>query len=443
MQRRSFKDLLSWKNSPRRKPLLLMGARQVGKTWLMQEFGKQAFQKVAYVRFDTNAEMRRSFERDFNVKRLLSAIQLDTGVVITPEDTLMIFDEIQECPHALTALKYFCEEAPQYPLVAAGSLLGVATHVGTGWPVGKIDTLNLYPMSFTEFLTATGNELLADALYRREWDVLSDFAPKMEDLLRHYYYVGGMPAVVDAFVQHGDFSEVRVLQQQLLADYRRDFSKHAPANEVPKLSLIWDSLPAQLAKENKKFVCKEVREGFRMKHLEVALQWLLDAGMAEHVMRVSKPALPLSGYQEAAFKAFVLDVGLLTAQCELPARVLLEKNRVFTEFKGALTEQYVQQQLRAEMGITPYYWTAAGGTAEIDFLFAYEGQVVPLEVKAETNLKAKSLMSYCRRYAPALAVRCSMSGYSRQPLTDGGMLLNLPLWGISQLTQECREMFEV
>lgn len=440
MQRRAFNDLISWKNSPHRKPLLLMGARQVGKTWLMQEFGRQAFQKVAYVRFDTNAEMRRNFERDFNIKRLLTALQLETGVVITPHETLIILDEIQECPHALTSLKYFCEEAPEYPVMAAGSLLGVATHVGTGWPVGKIDTLNLYPMSFTEFLTATGNDLLAEALHNREWALLSDFSPKMEDLLRHYYYVGGMPAVVAAFVQRGDFSEVRSIQRQLLSDYRRDFSKHAPTNEVPKLSLIWDSLPVQLAKENKKFVCKDVREGLRMKHLEVALQWLLDAGMAEHVLRVSKPALPLSGYQEAAFKAFVLDVGLLTAQCELPARALLEQNRVFTEFKGALTEQYVQQQLRAEMGLTPYYWSAPGSTAEIDFLFAHEGHVIPLEVKAETNLKAKSLMSYCRRYAPLLAVRCSMAGYSRQALEGGNTLLNLPLWGISQLTRECSEL---
>lgn len=440
MNRRTFTQLEAWKNSPDRKPLLLMGARQVGKTWLMREFGRRAYRQVAYIRFDTNENMRRSFERDFNINRLITSIQLEVGFTLTPQDTLIIFDEIQECPHALTSLKYFCEDAPQYHIMAAGSLLGVAEHVGTGWPVGKISTLSLYPLSFSEFLEATGHTLLCEALAQGAWDVLADVASQPEDLLRQYYYIGGMPAVVQHYITHGDFTAVRTLQQELLSGYRRDFTKHAPPADAPKLSLIWDSLPTQLAKENKKFVCNDVREGFRMKQLEVPMQWLVDAGMVEHVRRVSKPALPLSGYCDPAFKAFVLDVGLLSAQCELSTRILLEKNRVFTEFKGALTEQYVQQQLRSELGITPYYWAVRQGMAEVDFLFAHEDKVIPLEVKAETNLKAKSLLSYCQRFAPPLAVRSSMAPYSRQPLQNGSTLLNLPLWGISRLRQECTEL---
>ena len=439
MKRHAFEQLEAWKKSPHRRPLVLMGARQVGKTWLMQEFGRTAYRRVAYISFDTNEDMRRRFERDLDVQRLLTAIQLEAGFPLDAEDTLIIFDEVQECPRALTSLKYFCEFAPQYHIMAAGSLLGVSAHEGTGWPVGKIDTLPVYPMSFTEFLDATGNGQLHEAIARRDWPLLTDFASRAEDLLRHYYYVGGMPAVVARFAENNDFTEVREAQLGLLDDYRRDFTKHAPAVETPRLSLVWNSIPVQLARENKRFSGNAVQQGMRMARLEVALQWLVDSGLVYRVPRVSKPALPLAGYQETAFKAYVLDVGLLSAQCGLAPKTLLEKNRVFTEFKGALTEQYVQQQLRAEFGTAPYYWSAGANRAEVDFLFEQDGATVPLEVKAETNLRSKSLLSYVQRFSPPVSVRCSMAPYSRQPLRDGSTLLNIPLFGVSALRAECAD----
>lgn len=439
MKRKALEQLDAWKKSPRRRPLVLMGARQVGKTWLMREFGRLAYRKVVYISFDTNANMRRHFERDLDVPRLLTAIQLEAGFPLEAEETLIIFDEVQECPRALTSLKYFCESAPQYHIMAAGSLLGVAAHAGTGWPVGKIDTLPIYPMSFTEFLDATGNEQLHDAIARRDWPLLSDFASRAEDLLRYYYYVGGMPAVVKNFADNNNFTEAREIQRGLLDDYRRDFTKHAPTAEIPRLSLVWESIPTQLARENKRFTGSSVQKGLRMARLEVALQWLLDSGLVYCVPRVAKPALPLAGYREAAFKAYVLDVGLLSAQCGLAPRTLLEKNRVFTEFKGALTEQYVQQQLRSELGITPYYWSAGQNRAEVDFLFEHDGEVIPLEVKAETNLRAKSLQSYVQRFSPPISVRCSMAPFRRQPLQDGSTLLNVPLFGVSALCAECAD----
>lgn len=436
MKRRAFEQLEAWKKSPRRRPLVLMGARQVGKTWLMQEFGRTAYRRVVYISFDTNENMRRHFERDLDVPRLLTSIQLEAGFPLEPEETLIIFDEVQECPRALTSLKYFCENAPQYHIMAAGSLLGVAAHEGTGWPVGKVDTLPLYPMSFTEFLDATGNEQLHEAIARRDWPLLTDFASRAEDQLRYYYYVGGMPAAVALYAESNDFTEVRQLQLGLLEDYRRDFTKHAPAVETPRLSLVWDSIPAQLARENKKFTASSVQDGMRLNRLEVALQWLVDSGLAYRVPRVTKPALPLAGYRETAFKAYVLDVGLLSAQSGLAPRTLLEGNRVFTEFKGALTEQYVQQQLRAECGAAPYYWSAGANRAEVDFLVEHDGEVVPLEVKAETNLRSKSLLAYVARFSPPACVRCSMAPYSRQTLQDGSTLLNLPLFGVSALRAE-------
>ncbi len=438
MKRDSLAQLLKWKKNPLRKPLLLLGARQVGKTWLLQEFGRRHFKKVAYISFDLNERLRASFEKDYDIPRLLEALQLNVGFKITPKDTLIIFDEIQECPRALTSLKYFCEQAREYHIVAAGSLLGLYEHSGTGFPVGKVDILHLYPMTYSEFLVATGNELYAEALERRDWGLVTDFASRYIDLLKLYYVVGGMPEAVETYVRTGDFAQVRAVQEAVLLGYQRDFSKHAPPEESPRISLIWDSIPEQLSRENKKFMCKDVQPGLRMRDLEVAMQWLLDAGLIYKVVRVSKPAFPADAYREAAFKAFFLDVGLLGAKAGLPPDVILESNRIFTEFKGALAEQYVQQQLRAACGISPYYWATANSQTEIDFLVQLRMHIVPVEVKAETNLQAKSLKAFCRKFRSPHAVRVSMAPWQEQemPLDEDGAsccLVNLPLYAVHLL----------
>ena len=336
MKRHTMTRLIDWKNDPQRKPLLLLGARQVGKTWLMNEFGKQNFSKVAYIRFDRNERMRNVFQENDNIERLLLALQLEVGFKITPEDTLILFDEIQASPQALTSLKYFCEDAPEYAIIGAGSLLGVAEHDGTGFPVGKVDRIYLYPMTFTEFLEATGNERFAELIDRRDWQMLSAFQSNLADLLRQYYFIGGMPEAVDTFVKYQDFNRVRRVHERLLNDYRDDFGKHAPKELVPRIEMIWDSIPAQLSKENKKFIFSAVHKNLRAKDLEMSMRWLLDAGLILHTVRVTKPALPIDAYRDNFFKVFFLDVGLLAAKAKLNARTLLEGNRIFQEFKGAL-----------------------------------------------------------------------------------------------------------
>ena len=438
MKRDAIEQLLKWKKNPLRKPLLLLGARQVGKTWLMQEFGRLHFKKVAYIRFDSDERMRSSFEQDYDVKRLLNAIQLAAGFKLTPKDTLIILDEIQECPRAITSLKYFCEEAREYHIVAAGSLLGLFEHTGTGFPVGKVDIMHLYPMSFREFLVATGNELYRDALEAKDWRLITDFSSKYEELLKLYYVVGGMPEAVYTYVRTNDFSMVRSVQDGILLGYQRDFSKHAPAEDTSRISLIWDSIPEQLARENKKFMCSAVQSGLRMRDLESPMQWLIDAGLIYKVTRISKPAFPPDAYREAAFKVFFIDVGLLGAKTRLPVDVILEGNRIFTEFKGALAEQYVQQQLRAVCSIEPYYWATANSQNEIDFLVQSGLDMVPVEVKAEKNLQAKSLKSFCKKYHVAKAVRVSMASWCEQdmPIADDGSscrLINLPLYAVHML----------
>ncbi|MBQ2379742.1 MAG: ATP-binding protein [Akkermansia sp.] len=438
MKRDAIEQLQNWKKSPIRKPLLLLGARQVGKTWLMQEFGRRYYKKVAYIRFDLNERLRASFEQDYDINRLLEAIQLDVRFKITPKDTLIIFDEIQECPRALTSLKYFCEEAREYHVIAAGSLLGLFEHKGTGFPVGKVDIIHLYPMTYCEFLDATGNELYAEALQRKDWRLVTDFASRYIDLLKLYYVVGGMPEAVKTYVETQDYALVRQVQDAILMGYQRDFSKHAPAEETPRISLIWDSIPEQLARENKKFMCSSVQHGMRSRDLEVAMQWLMDAGLIYKVARISKPAFPPDAYREAAFKAFFLDVGLLGAKTKLPVDVILDGNRIFTEFKGALAEQYVQQQLRAACSITPYYWATSNSQTEIDFLVQMGLDMVPLEVKAETNLQSKSLKAFCKKFRSRRAMRVSMAPWCVQemPIADDGtvcQLINLPLYAVHLL----------
>lgn len=441
MKRYLLTALADWKKSVCRKPLLLLGARQVGKTWLMQEFAREQYRNVVYVRFDRDARMKESFERDYDMKRILTSLQLHAEAAVVPGETLIILDEIQECQAALTSLKYFCEDLPEQHVVAAGSLLGLYEHSGTGFPVGKVNMMHLYPMSYTEFLEACGQSRLVDLLNSRDWQMITLFAERLAEYLRYYYFVGGMPEAVRIFADNRDFSQVREMQLDLLAGYRRDFSKHAPLEQWPRIGMIWDSLPVQLARENKKFMCSEVKHGMRMRHLELSLQWLYDAGLAYAVRRVSKPALPVNAYSERAFKLFHLDVGLLAAQAGLRADVILEGNRIFQEFKGALAEQYVQQELRASCSLNPYYWTSSNGQTEIDFLIQQGMELVPLEVKAELNLTAKSLKSCCQKFEPTISIRTSMANYHVQQIPLNGTersytQLDIPLYALSQLARE-------
>ena len=431
MDRFALEKLKQWKEKKNRKPLIIRGARQVGKTWLMKEFGRTCFKKTASVNFDSNTRMRQVFEGDINIERMILAISAETGVSINSQDTLLIFDEVQEVPKALTALKYFCEEAPQYAIVAAGSLLGVAMHKGTSFPVGKVDFMDLYPLNFREFLCALGEERFVEILDSSDTDMVTMFKSKYLDRVREYYYVGGMPEVVQCYVDTKDFNEVREIQKNLLNYYQQDFSKHAEATLVPRLNLVWNSIPMQLAKENKKYIYGQVREGARAKDFELAIQWLMDCGLIHKVQRIKKPDLPLKAYVDLdAFKIYLLDIGLLIAMVDLDARVIIDGNRIFTEFKGALTEQYVLQQLIADLGVEAYYYSTEKSSGEIDFLLQGRSSILPLEVKAEENLRAKSLKAFCEKYHPAYAVRTSMSDYREQE-----WMTNIPLYNICRIKQ--------
>ena len=429
MERTAMEALVKWNGKKNRKPLILKGARQVGKTWLMKEFGKRYFKYTAYVNFDNNERMRDVFESDYNIDRILMAVNIETGVKIVPGETLIIFDEIQEAPKAIASLKYFCEDAPEYAVIAAGSLLGVAIHKGVSFPVGKVDTIQLNPLSFREFLAAVGEEGLARLIEQKEYDLMSAFREKYIDWLKKYYYIGGMPEVVSFFVEEKDFGEVRYLQKQIIEMYENDFSKHTTEQELPRIRMVWNSVPMQLAKENKKFLFGKIKEGARSKDFEIAIEWLQDCGMITKVYRVNKPAMPLKAYIEfSAFKLYLLDVGLLSAMSDLDARTILEGNRIFTEFKGALTEQYVLQQLIADTEYVPYYFTETKSEGEIDFLIQKGMDIIPVEVKAEENLRAKSLKCFCEKYEPREAIRTSMSDYKQQD-----WLTNIPLWAIAAL----------
>lgn len=445
MKRKALQHLLEWKSDPDRKPMLIQGARQVGKTWLMKEFGRRYFPKTAYIHFDNNSRMQDIFKSDYDIKRLIAAFQIEAECTIDPQDTLIILDEIQEAPHAVNSLKYFCEGAPEYAIIAAGSLLGVALHKNDSFPVGKVDFLDLYPLSFTEFLHATDNSRLADLIESCDWTLITAFKNKLIDQLRLYYYIGGMPEVVDAFAKYNDLMKVRKIQTELLRSYDRDFSKHAPVEIVPRIRMVWNSIPSQLAKENRKYVYGALRTGARAKDFELAMQWLLDAGLIYNVCRAVKPAIPLTAYQSDGFKAYMLDVGLLGAMANLNAKTLLEGNAVFQEFKGALTEQYVQQQLRAECSIAPCYWSRETGKAEIDFLYQSDDAIIPVEVKAEENLQAKSLKTYCEHFKPPYSIRTSMSDYRTSGKSLGNCphtMINIPLYAISQIRKECGEFPE-
>lgn len=429
MYRMAMENLLAWKQSRRRKPLIIEGARQVGKTWLMKEFGRQAYGDTVYINFDSNARMAELFASDLDTKRLVLGLELYAGRKIDPENALLIFDEVQEVPRALAALKYFCEDAPQYHIVCAGSLLGIALHRGTSFPVGKVDFLKLYPLSFQEFLMAIGKKQFSELLDQQDFSMITSFRETYADALKQYYFVGGMPEAVESFAENQDFNEVRQIQKRILAAYEQDFSKYAPNEVVPRLRMLWNSIPAQLAKENKKFIYGLVREGARAKDYETALLWLSDCGLVHRVSRVNAPGIPLRAYEDMkAIKLFVLDVGLLGCMTGLHQRTLLDGNALFVEFKGALTEQYVCQQLKTLADLELCYYTNDRGSCEVDFVVDTGGRVMPLEVKAETNLRAKSLKTYREKFSPELAIRTSMADYRKE---DG--LVNLPLYAIGQI----------
>ena len=432
MYRIAIEKLLKWKQNKRRKPLIIEGARQVGKTWLMKEFGRQEYKDTIYINFDSNSRMAELFASDLDTERLIMGLEIYVGRKINPDNVLLIFDEVQEVPRALASLKYFYENAPEYHIVCAGSLLGIALHQGTSFPVGKVDFLKLYPLSFKEFLMANDKERFAELLDRQDFQMITSFKQIYIDALKQYYFVGGMPEAVQSFSENKDFNEVREIQKRILLAYEQDFSKHAPNEIVPRLRMLWNSIPAQLAKENKKFIYGLVREGARAKEYETAIMWLCDCGLVHKVSRVNAAGIPLKAYEDLkAFKLFIVDVGLLGCMTGLRQRTLLDGDDLFVEFKGALTEQYVCQQLKTVEDLGIYYYTNDRGSCEIDFVVDNGEQIVPIEVKAETNLRAKSLKTYRERFGPELSVRTSMADYKKED-----WLLNLPLYAIENITVE-------
>ena len=425
MERFALSNLISWKNDHNRKPLVIRGARQVGKTWLMKEFGKSYYKKTAYINFENNERIVNLFESDFDIQRIMTGLQIEAGVRID-EQTLIVFDEVQNVPKALTSLKYFYENAPQYHLVAAGSLLGVTLHPSVSFPVGSVQFLDLYPLSFSEFLNATDNSQLLDLLQSKDFGLIHTFKTKYIDLLKEYYFVGGLPEVVNTFVATRDMKNVRNVQKQLLSAYSQDFSKHAPLQTVPRIRMVWNSIPAQLAKENRKFIYGLIKEGARAREFDLSLQWLADSGLIYQVYRITKPDIPLSAYQDQnAFKLFIFDIGLLTCMSGLDPLSFLEGNSMFEEFKGALTEQFVLQELIVNPNIHTFYWSADRGQAEVDFIFQKENQIIPLEVKASENLRSKSLQSYFKKFHPKISIRTSLSNFRKED-----WLINLPLYAL-------------
>lgn len=427
MQRALLQQLLTWKTNSNRKPLIMEGARQVGKTWLMKEFGKTAFTNVVYLNFESSSRVKEIFLPDFDIQRLLTVFEIETNTKIDAATTLIIFDEIQEAPKGLTALKYFYEQAPEYFIIAAGSLLGISLQQNNSFPVGKVDFLPLHPLNFTEFLINIGEERLAEQLANQQWNVVSSFHDKLLSLLRLYYFIGGMPEAVDSYVTSKDLEAVRAIQQKILLGYENDFAKHAPIEIVPKIRLVWQSIIGQLAKENRKFMYGQIKKGARAKDFEVAINWLVSAGLVLRVNRISKPTIPLNAYADVdAFKLYILDVGLLNAIGNVDAKILLEKNAILQEFKGALTEQFVCQQLTIEHSL--YYWQSANGTAEIDFVIQHQNNCIPIEVKAEENLKSKRLKLFVDKFLPATVIRTSMNGYRKED-----WLTNIPLYAIAAI----------
>ena len=425
MYREAIKKLIEWKDSTKRKPLIVNGARQVGKTWLLKEFGKQYYEKVAYVNMDNNARMKELFT-DFNIEKLIQGLKIESGVNIEPNNTLIILDEVQEVPNAISSLKYFNENANEYHIIVAGSLLGIVLHEGVSFPVGKVDFLNMYPLSFKEYLIAIGNEEFAKIIENKNEEMLKVFSEEIKRYLREYYYVGGMPEVVNDFSINKDYNSVREIQNTILKDYENDFSKHIAVKEIQKVIEIWNNFNTQLAKENKKFVFGAIKPSARASEYENAINWLISSGLLYKVNRVNDCKIPLKGYVDySAFKLYFLDVGLLSAKNNLDAKTLIEGNNIFTEYKGSLTEQYVLQEIKANYNIDLFYWTSSSYQAEVDFLIQYKNFVIPIEVKSELNLQAKSLKSFIEKFDNEINVRTSMADYKKD-----GKITNIPLYAI-------------
>lgn len=425
MERSIYSSLKKWKESPTRKPLILQGARQVGKTYILKEFGAREYSEVVYINCDDNNDMQNMFV-DYDVGRIIRSMSAISGVSIKPSTTLLILDEIQEVERGLASLKYFCEKAPEYHVAVAGSLLGITLHEGTSFPVGKVDMLYMYPMDFEEFLLAMGKEQLVELLRNNSWAALTPLRGMLTELLRQYYFVGGMPEAVKAYVERGDIWEVRSIHSKIIDAYRNDMSKHAPKQQVQRINMVWNSIPSQLARDNKKFIYGALRKGARANDFEIAIQWLVDSGLVHKVHRISKPVVPLKFYEDmASFKLFLLDCGLLGALSETPPEQILIGDNVFEEYKGAFTENYVLQQLKSLPRTFVYYYSNDNSTLEIDFVVQHEAHVIPIEVKAEENLRAKSLRQFVTDNAGLHGVRFSMSDYREQD-----WLTNVPLWAV-------------
>lgn len=425
MERSIYSSLKKWKESPTRKPLILQGARQVGKTYILKEFGAREYSEVVYINCDDNNDMQNMFV-DYDIDRIIRSMSAISGISIKPSTTLLILDEIQEVERGLASLKYFCEKAPEYHVAVAGSLLGITLHEGTSFPVGKVDMLYMYPMDFEEFLLAMGKEQLVELLRNNSWAALTPLRGMLTELLRQYYFVGGMPEAVKTYVERGDIWEVRSIHSKIIDAYRNDMSKHVPKQQVQRINMVWNSIPSQLARDNKKFIYGALRKGARANDFEIAIQWLVDSGLVHKVHRISKPVVPLKFYEDmASFKLFLLDCGLLGALSETPPEQILIGDNVFEEYKGAFTENYVLQQLKSLPRTFVYYYSNDNSTLEIDFVVQHEAHVIPIEVKAEENLRAKSLRHFVTDNAGLHGVRLSMSDYREQD-----WLTNVPLWAV-------------
>lgn len=424
MDRLILKKLENWKHSKTRKPLIIQGARQVGKTWIMKKFGNTFFENVAYINFESSMRLQSIFKDDFDIQRILLIFQIETGISIRPESTLIILDEIQEAEKGLTALKYFYENAPEYFVLAAGSLLGVSLQKNNTFPVGKVEILNLYPLSFEEFLININENGLVDAILEKKWTVVAPFHEKLIHYLRLYYFLGGMPEAVRTYIETKNLKQVRTIQESILIGYENDFAKYAPIEIVPKIRMVWQSIIGQLAKENKKFIYGQLKHGARAKEFEAAINWLINAGLLIKCMKVSKPSIPLKSYADYdVFKLYLLDVGLLNTMAKVDEQVLLNKNQIIVEYKGAMTEQFVCQELFINHEV--FYWTADNATAEVDFVLQFGQEIIPIEVKAEENLKAKSLKVFVETFKTQKAVRTSMSPHRKEDWME-----NIPLYGM-------------